>query len=373
MVMSMKTKKKQTSHRGTTLHNSPSSSATAAFIEHAQELRKRLYYIAASVLFWGVAVYAVQQKVVHALLKPAGGQKFIYTSPGGGIDFLFRISVYSALVISLPVIVYNALRFIEPLITKASIRFIIFGTIASSVLAIAGVVFGYFIGLPAALHFLLHQFTTVQIQPLVTIQSYLGFVIVYMVGSAMLFQLPLLLLFINRIKPLQPQKLLHYERWVILAAFVVAGLMNPSPNIVSQLLVAGPFIIMYQVGIVLIAVINRHQVSPVTAPNVAAKPVLVAQPVLQPLVTATAISASIPMAPVVELAKPRHSKPISDFVRTSAPMQPKLKLTASPQGAPQARTQLYTMRRVERTIHDMQPRNLRRPLPPLDSWRQTAI
>ena len=230
------------------------------FIEHAYELRRRLYYIVASVVVWGSLIYSVQQHVVNALLRPAGGQHFIYTSPGGGIDFLFRICVYGGVVFSLPVIVYQILRFFEPVIGRSSHRFVAVGSLVSALLALAGMVFGYFVGLPAALHFLLHQFTTVQIKPLVTIQSYLGFVIVYMVGSALIFQLPLLLIFINRIKPLQPRRLLHYERWVILIAFVLAGLMNPTPNIPSQLLVAGPFILMYQVGIGLIALINyRHR------------------------------------------------------------------------------------------------------------------
>lgn len=238
------------------------NAVVAPFAEHVQELRRRLYYIAASVLLWGCAAYGVQQYIVAALLRPAKGQHFIYTTPGGGIDFLFRICVYSGLILSLPVIVYNSLRFIEPLVSKGSARFILWGSAISGLLAAAGMFFGYYLGLPAALHFLLHQFTTAQIQPLVTIQSYFGFVVVYMVGSALLFQLPLLLIFINRIKPLDPRQLLHYERWVILIAFILAVLMNPTPNVISQLLIAVPFILMYQVGIGLIAVINRHNRAP---------------------------------------------------------------------------------------------------------------
>lgn len=229
------------------------------FLEHAYELRRRLYYIGISIVIWGIAAYAVQQHIVSLLLRPSHGENFIYTTPGGGIDFLFRICIYAAIVFSLPVIVYNVLRFIEPLINRSSQRFIIWGATISGLLAVAGMIFGYFIGLPAALHFLSHQFTTVQIKPLVTIQSYLQFVIVYMVGSALLFQLPLMLILINRIKPLKPRRLLHYERWVILIAFIISGLMNPTPNLISQLFIAGPFIIMYQVGILLIALINRQK------------------------------------------------------------------------------------------------------------------
>jgi hypothetical protein len=82
-------------------------------------------------------------------------------------------------------------------------------------------------------------------------------VMVYMVGSAMLFQVPLILLFINRIKPLKPRSLFHAERWVIAGAFLVSGLMNPTPHIMSQLAIAGPLIVMYQLGIGFIWFVNR--------------------------------------------------------------------------------------------------------------------
>jgi sec-independent protein translocase protein TatC len=232
------------------------------FIEHVYELRKRLFYVAISVALFGGAAYAVEHEIVAALLKPAHGQKFIYTSPGGGIDFLFRVCLYVGIACSIPVIVYQGLRYMEPLIKKDSVRFIALGSAASGVLAAAGMTFGYFIGLPSALKFLLHQFTTSQIQPLLTIQSYMSFVTMYMLGSAMLFQLPLILLFINRIKPLKPQKLLRFERWIILLAFVLGGVMNPSPNIADQLLLAGPMILMYQLGILIIWLVNRKHTRP---------------------------------------------------------------------------------------------------------------
>jgi sec-independent protein translocase protein TatC len=258
-VIYMKPKKKQmkNQNRRTAPSNSLVAHKKQPFIEHAHELRRRLFYIAISVIAVSSAIYFIQQKVVAALLKPSHGQHFIYTSPGGGIDFLFRVCIYAGLIFSTPVIMYNLLGFLEPLITSGSKKFIISISLISTVLAVAGVVFGYFIGLPAALHFLLHQFKSVQIQPLVTIQSYLHFVMAYILGSSLLFQLPIILICINRIKPLNPKRLFHYERWVILAAFVLSGLMNPTPNLVSQLIVAGPFIIMYQIGIGIIAIVNR--------------------------------------------------------------------------------------------------------------------
>lgn len=255
----MRARKRQTKNRKAASRKLAPDLKRQPFIEHAYELRRRLYYIVAVVGLTGTLIYTVQQHVVNALLKPAHGQHFIYTSPGGGIDFLFKVCLYGGLVLSTPVIVYNLLEFIAPVLTKTSKHFVVTMSLISSVLALAGIAFGYFIGLPAALHFLLHQFTTVQIKPLVTIQSYLNFVMAYMLGSALMFQLPIILICINRIKPLKPSHLFHYERWVILAAFVLSGLMNPTPNIISQLLVAGPFIAMYQVGIGVVALLNRSK------------------------------------------------------------------------------------------------------------------
>ena len=243
-------------------HASPkvrSAQETLPFIEHLHELRRRLFYVAVSVGIWSLAAYAIEHQLVKWLLRPAHGQNFIYTSPLGGVDFLFRLSLYIGIIISIPVIVYQILRYIEPLINKATSRFIAIGSAASGILALAGVAFGYFIGLPAAMNFLIHQFVAIQIKPMLTIQSYMSFVMVYMLGSAMLFQLPLILIFINRIKPLKPSQLFHYERWVILLAFVLSGLMNPTPNLLAQLIVAGPIIVMYQVGIGIIAFLNRKK------------------------------------------------------------------------------------------------------------------
>jgi sec-independent protein translocase protein TatC len=231
--------------------------AAVPLIEHLHELRKRAFYCGVSVGLVGTGAYFVQQRLVNMLLWPTHGQQFIYTSVGGGISFLFKLCIYIGIAICLPLIAYHLLRYLQPLLRFESRRFIAISSIVCGILALSGMAFGYFIGLPAALHFLLHQFSSKQIHPLLTIQEYMSFVTAYMLGSALLFQIPLVLLFINRIKPLSPRRLWHYERWVILGAFVASGLMNPTPEIVSQLALAGPIIIMYQIGIIIIWRLNR--------------------------------------------------------------------------------------------------------------------
>jgi sec-independent protein translocase protein TatC len=209
-------------------------------------------YIAASVLLFSVLAYFVQQQIVAFLLRPSHGQQFIYTSPAGGINFLFSICMYVGIALSIPVIVYQVLCFLTPLIRTGTRRLLVRYSLFSTGLAAAGLAFGYFVGLPAALHFLGNQFTTKQIHALFTLQEYMSFLMIYLIGSALLFQLPLILLFINRIKPLSPPTLLGAERYVIVAAFVIAMIMTPTPDVFNQSLIAVPIILMYNLSVLLV-------------------------------------------------------------------------------------------------------------------------
>jgi sec-independent protein translocase protein TatC len=231
-------------------------------IEHIHELRRRFFYIAACVAVGSAIAYGLERQIVDLLLRPSNGQHFIYTSPLGGMNFLFGVCLDIGLVISTPVILYHLLAFIRPVMRGATRKFLFVSSISAGIAALGGVIFGYFIGLPSALHFLLHQFTTVQVRPLITIQSYMSFVALYLFGSALMFQLPLIMFIINRIKPLTPKGLFKYERHLIVFAFITAFIMNPTPNVVDQMLVVVPLIIMYQVGIALIWFVNRPKETP---------------------------------------------------------------------------------------------------------------
>ena len=176
----------------------------------------------------------------------------------GGMNFLFTVCLDIGLVVSTPIIIYQILRFLQPLMKDTTRRFLLWASGGAGLVAISGVLFGYFLGLPSALHFLLHQFTTVQVRPLITIQSYMQFVALYLLGCALMFQLPLIVLLINRIKPIGPKALFKYERHLIVGAVITAFIMNPSPNIVDQLFVVVPIIVSYQVSILMLWVIKRR-------------------------------------------------------------------------------------------------------------------
>jgi sec-independent protein translocase protein TatC len=254
----MKTKRnKRVAQRRTTCVVKPVHH-TKPFIAHLIELRRRAFIVAMSVAAGATTAYFVQQKLVAVLLKPAGDQQFIYTTPGGGLNFLIMICIYTGFILSIPVIIYNILKFIEPVMWEDSSRYILRGSAMAGLLALAGVCFGYFVGLPSALKFLSHQFVTDQVTAMIAIQSYTGFVSKFLLASALIFQAPLIMMLINHIKPLNPAKLLKSEKWVIIGSMLIGAIISPTPDIRSMLLMAVPIFVTYQIGIGIVWYANRH-------------------------------------------------------------------------------------------------------------------
>ena len=191
--------------------------------------------------------------------------------------------------------------------------------VLSCLFALAGMAFGYFIALPAALQFLT-GFAGDYIEASLTASSYLNFVTAYSLGLAILFQIPLILLLINAVSgPLKPSKLLSFEPYVLLGAVIVAAIITPTPDIMNQAIVAGPIILMYQVGIGMVMLHNRTQVS--GKPQPAARFVA---PAVQPKPAA----AIVPKAakPVMSAPAPRSKRParpaMDGFTATTRPRRP---------------------------------------------------
>lgn len=230
------------------------------FIEHVRELRTRVMYIALAVaLFGGLAAF-FQKQLTEIILHPAGKQQFIFTNPGGGFDFVFQLCLAAGVFAAIPVIIYQALRYLLPIARSTTAHFLSLVAFWSGILAIIGICFGYFVALPSGLRFLLTGFnTSTQISALINIQSYFSFVLIYLVGSAALFQLPLILLAVNKVTRLKPSKLLGQQRWVVLLAFIAGAVISPTTDVRNQAILSVPIIIMYNLGVVLVWLANRHK------------------------------------------------------------------------------------------------------------------
>jgi len=233
-------------------------SDTKTFIEHIQELRNRLFWIVIVLILASAAAYPFFDKILAILVGPLGSMQLYYLTPSGGFSFILKVCMYVGLVAAVPMMIYQFFRYIQPVMGTMRHRTII-GYIASSIfLAATGIVLAYFVSLPAALHFLT-DFNLPQISAMLTADSYFSFVMTYLLAAAVLFQLPLVLMIMNNVTPMNPGSMMKQQRYVVIIAFILGGIISPTPDALNQALLAGPIIAMYQLSIFLVMAQNHFR------------------------------------------------------------------------------------------------------------------
>ena len=276
--------------------------------------------VAALFIVGACLAYSYQEALIPFLLNPLHGEKLVYLNPAGGFSFIFLISIYAGIALSFPVLVQQFYAFLRPALPTGARKKSSIIIISSFLLLIAGVAFGYFVAVPNALQFL-YGFADQYVEASLTAESYLNFIIAYTIGIGIVFQIPLLLLLINSIKPLTPGGLWKSEKWVILLAFIVAAIITPTPDPVNQAIIAGPVIAVYQIGVVavLISIARKRRATKASL----RKEAIVNTPIKKPTpVPQTIVAAQVATQPITTLAESQPTlKPVDGFtaVRRSTP------------------------------------------------------
>jgi sec-independent protein translocase protein TatC len=225
-------------------------------VEHLDELRTRIVIaVFAFVVAMGLCFWQNHQllKVINDPLPK--GTKPITLSPTEPFTTTLTVSAYAALLIALPVILYQLYAFILPAFSPTEKKVALPLLLMVPVLFIAGAVFAYFVVVPAALTFLLnfndHQFNT-QIRA----RDYYSFVLLTLVAAGIVFQVPVGILGLTRLGILTPQKLRHNRRYAYLGCAVVAALL-PGVDPVSMLIEMVPLVVLYELSILLSVAFGR--------------------------------------------------------------------------------------------------------------------
>lgn len=223
--------------------------------DHLRELRKRFIVSAIALVLAGIAAYFVYEPILNLLRSPLGGPLY-YSTPAGSFAFVMQICLMAALAVTIPIIIYNIIMFVRPAFEKAlPLRRVYLTTVTSALLAFAGAAFGFLVIVPGALHFFA-GFQVDGLSALISADSYLGFVTNVIITFVIMFQLPLLITFIDTVKPLSPQKLFGFEKWVILGSLVISFMVPFALDITTSLLIALPIIALYNLSIAIVLV--RH-------------------------------------------------------------------------------------------------------------------
>lgn len=239
--------------------NSTELRHTQTFSDHLSELKSRLISIFIFFAIGSVLGYTLRQRILSILIKPLD-QTLFYSSPAGGFEFTLQIALFFGLLVSLPVLVFQTIKFIEPALPSKAPQFLIKIILASTTLLLIGIAFAFFVSLPAALYFL-SKFSGEEIQPLISTSEYFNFVTRYLLGFGLIFQLPVVLLAINSFQKIKVRTLFNNERYVVLGSAVFAGILTPTPDILNQLNMALPLVLLYQLSMLLIWLINSKKLT----------------------------------------------------------------------------------------------------------------
>jgi sec-independent protein translocase protein TatC len=190
-------------------------------------------------------------------LVTVGVDELIYLAPAEAFMVHLRLAFSFGVAVSLPfAIVYLALAAGRglPWRRKLSLWLVLLLSLA---LFVTGIVFAYAVVLPTVLAFLL-SFATEQIQPLFALEAYVAFVLGLVVPFGLVFQLPLTMAALARLGVVAPRTMASFRRMAILAIFVLSAVLTP-PDLVSQLLMAGPMMVLYEMGLLLARVAWRSR------------------------------------------------------------------------------------------------------------------
>lgn len=223
-----------------------------SFVEHLTELRRCIIgsLIAIGIAF-GISFYFSERILAFLtdLILIDTKATFIFITPSEVLWTNLKVSLFTAIIASLPVILYELWRFVSPGLyereKKYALPFIIVGLVSFGL----GIVFCYKIVLRYAMNFLL-TYKTGNFKPMISIGAYFDFIMKFLLAFGVIFELPLIIIFLTRLGILTPEFLSRNRKYAILINFIIAAILTPTPDVFNQFLMAGPLIALYELGII---------------------------------------------------------------------------------------------------------------------------
>ncbi len=229
-------------------------------LEHLIELRNRLTVAAIALLLTTIVSFLFARRFINFLTDPAKEAypnfSLIYNQPMEFLVVFFKVSLLGGIALGMPILLYEGLAFVTPALTKQERRWLFPVIIGASLMFLCGMAFAYYVALPPSLKFLLN-FGEDQAVPLITVGSYIDFVTRLVLWIGVSFETPLIIMFFARLGMVTARQLLHWWRYAFVASFIIAAIVTPTIDPVTQSLVAGPIIVLYFMGVVLAKFVGK--------------------------------------------------------------------------------------------------------------------
>lgn len=233
------------------------------FTAHLEELRDRLIICLIAIGIGFSLSYYYSQRLFEILAMPLlqampPGTTFVFTGLVEAFFTYLKISLLAGIVLASPVIIYEVWAFIAPGLYEHERRWVIPIVFFSTIFFVLGVLFGYYVVFPVGFQYFL-SFATDTIRPLPSMREYFSFVTRFLLAFGLVFELPIFIFFLAKLGIVDAKMLSAYRKYSILLIFIAAAILTPTPDAFSQLLMAGPMLVLYEVGVVVARVFGKRK------------------------------------------------------------------------------------------------------------------
>ena len=228
-----------------------------SFLDHLEELRGRIIRsVIAGVIGFFISwtyrdeIYAALSWPITSAMRDLGlPDKLVYTNPTGVFSLYVQMCFVCGLILAMPYLLFQVWGFISPGLYPRERKYAVPFIFLCSFLFLSGATFAYFVAFPATLHFLL-DFSK-QFQAMITVNEYFSLAIMIILGLAVVFELPVLILFLTLLRIVTPGFLLSNFRYALLLIFLVSAVITPTPDVPTMMLFAAPLTGLYFLGVLM--------------------------------------------------------------------------------------------------------------------------
>ena len=225
--------------------------------EHLSDLRRRIIFILISVAVTSAGAYYFIDEILDFVTQAGGIEDFVFISPTEAFFVIIKLSLLTGLMGAMPFIFYQLWKYIGVALKKNERKYLIYFGPLSYLLFLIGAAFAFRGVLPLGIKFLL-SFSKQNITPLITLNAYVSFLGKMITAFGLMFELPVVILFLSKIGVVTPKTLKKGRKYAIVVIFVLAAFLTP-PDVISQIMLAVPVLAMYEISIWICIVVTKKR------------------------------------------------------------------------------------------------------------------
>ena len=223
-----------------------------SIVEHLEELRNRLIKSIIAVVIAAFGAYFFSEELMEILTRPVG--ELVFLRPTEAFFTYIKISIFAGILVALPFLLYQFWSFVLPALHDNEKKYINLLLPISLFMFALGIAFGFAVVLPLGMRFLLN-FGSPELSAMISISHYVSFLLTLLLPFGLIFQLPLVLNLMVKLGIVKIDTLTMFRKYIIVLIFIISAILTP-PDIITQMFMAGPLILLYEGSILIAKIIN---------------------------------------------------------------------------------------------------------------------